>query len=122
MAKRQISPAKKAKALALIDLLQEKYPKTFTKNPYPKVPLAVGTTFVLLAIRHELGVQSRDIKIALSLWCRGVRYWSALTEVGAPRYDIHGNIKGSVKENHAERARNKLEKCHSRHTVSEPGL
>lgn len=81
------------RAVELIDILQEKYPVTFPQKPLPKVPLALGTYQEIA----DTGIASkRVIKTSLNLWTKGRRYCEALSQPGAPRYNIHGVILGVV--------------------------
>lgn len=93
--KMNYSDAQKQKALALIDVLQEVYPNAFPKKPLGKVPLAIGITEQLISIKEKLGVSANLIRIAMELWCSGVRYKESL-KIGSPRYNLDGSYAGIV--------------------------
>lgn len=92
---RKYSEGQKQKASELIDKLQELYPLTFPKKPLNKVPLAIGITEQLISMKTELGVSTIIIKLAMQLWCTGVRYQEAL-KFGSPRYNLDGSQAGVV--------------------------
>ncbi|WP_312423109.1 ProQ/FinO family protein [Anaerospora hongkongensis] len=91
----RFSEGQKQKAIEFIDQLQELYPITFPKSPLNKVALAIGIHKRLIARRAELGVSKNIIKIALYLWCSGVRYQEAL-KIGSPRHNLDGSKAGVV--------------------------
>ena len=98
----------KIEALKFLERLQLSRPEIFPPKPLPKVPLAIGIFEQLNAHRDELRISKNVLEKALRLWCKGVRYYTALTKVGSPRYDINGNITGTVTEKDAEYANKKL--------------
>lgn len=109
----EVKPAKpiKSKKTAAVDpvvliigKLQKLFPKTFPKNPNPKVPLKVGILDDLYARSEEIGISNEDIQLAIKTWCKSSRYWNASKE-GAIRIDLDGNPAGVVEANGAAQAR-----------------
>ncbi len=88
----------------IIGKLQKLFPKTFPKNPAPKVPLKVGILKDLVAQSETIKIAEEDIKLALKTWCRGARYW-AVTVEGAERIDLDGQSAGSVSATEANQAK-----------------
>lgn len=107
-AKAAKTPAPKTPAVdpvvLIIGKLQKLFPKTFPKNPAPKVPLKVGILKDLVAQSEAIKISEEDIKLALKTWCRGARYW-AVTVEGTERVDLEGNPAGSVTATEAAQAR-----------------
>jgi ProP effector len=93
-----LSQSAKQKALDFIDLLQEKFPRTFPKKPDSKVPLMIGIHEQLLLIKDELGVEEKTIINAMKLWCKGARYYTVLSVAGVPRLNLNGEQVGLVTE------------------------
>ena len=87
-----------------IGRLQKHFPKTFPKNPAPKLPLKIGIHQELLAKAKEIGLEEPAITEAVKTWCRGTRYWASIVE-GAPRVDLEGNPAGEVNARDAAQAR-----------------
>lgn len=87
-----------------IGRLQRHFPKTFPKNPAPKLPLKIGIHQELLAKAKEIGLEEAAITDAVKTWCRGTRYWASIVE-GAPRVDLEGNPAGEVTARDAAQAR-----------------
>ncbi|MFQ6403240.1 ProQ/FinO family protein [Methylophilus sp. 'Pure River'] len=88
----------------IIGKLQKLFPKTFPKNPNPKVPLKVGILDDLYARSEEIGISKEDIQLAIKTWCKSSRYWNASKE-GAVRVDLDGNPAGVVEAKGAAQAR-----------------
>lgn len=88
----------------IIGKLQKLFPKTFPKNPNPKVPLKVGILDDLYAQSEEIGISNEDIQLAIKTWCKSSRYWNASKE-GAVRVDLDGNPAGVVEAKGAAQAR-----------------
>jgi ProP effector len=86
-----------------IGKLQKRFPLAFPKNPAPKVPLKVGIFEDLMKHAEELGLNEKELRAAIKVWCRGNRYWTALVQ-GAPRLDLTGAQAGEVSSADAERA------------------
>jgi ProP effector len=78
-----------------IGKLQKRFPLAFPKNPAPKVALKIGILDDLLAQAAELKLTEKEVRDAVSTWCRGSRYWASLTE-GASRVDLTGAETGKV--------------------------
>jgi ProP effector len=79
----------------VIGKLQKRYPAAFPRNPAPKVPLKLGILDDILLHADQLALTEAEIRDALGTWCRGSRYWAALTE-GAVRVDLSGAAVGQV--------------------------
>jgi len=86
-----------------IGKLQKRFPLAFPKNPAPKVPLKVGIFEDLVKHAAELGLDEKELRGAIKVWCRGNRYWTCLVQ-GAPRIDLTGGQAGEVSPADAERA------------------
>ena len=106
---RKMNPTFRERASVLIDLLQQRFPKAFPQKPNPKVPLAIGTLNELFTLKEELGIGIKITHAALQLWCTNESYWRVVSEVGAPRYDIYGNVCGHVTDIEAENALMKIQ-------------
>ncbi|MCB5188927.1 ProQ/FinO family protein [Methylobacillus caricis] len=87
-----------------IGRLQKHFPKTFPKNPAPKLPLKIGIYQDLIAKSKEIGLDEATITEAIKTWCRGTRYWASIVE-NAPRIDLEGNPAGQVTARDASLAR-----------------
>jgi ProP effector len=102
------APAQKSKPVDPVVLsigkLQKRFPKTFPKNPAPKVPLKVGIFQDLLQHSEELGLDEAALREAIKVWCWGSRYWACVTE-NAMRKDLNGEDAGQVLPAEAARAR-----------------
>jgi ProP effector len=88
----------------IIGRLQKKYPLAFPKSPAPKVALKVGIIKDLVAHGAELRLTERELRDAISVWCRGSRYRACLIE-GAARIDLLGATVGQVSAAEAAHAR-----------------
>lgn len=87
----KMSAVDKKEAIALIQVLQQKYPIAFPETPQPKVLLA--TTIEKEICDKELHEFSKKtINNALHLWCRGTRYESAFQIANAPLFHLDGSI------------------------------
>lgn len=75
--------------------LQKHFPQAFPVNPAPKVPLKEGILKDAEQHLERLGITGDQLKQAIATWCRGTRYWAAMTE-NAPRLDLDGQPAGSV--------------------------
>ena len=86
-----------------IGKLQKRFPKTFPKNPSPKLPLKIGIFEDLLAHATELALSETELRAAIKIWCRGSRYWTSMVE-GAIRVDLSGEEAGRVSPEDGVRA------------------
>ncbi|QXI40280.1 ProQ/FinO family protein [Pseudomonas xantholysinigenes] len=97
--KRQSPPQAKAReqdpAVQAIWPLQKHFPLAFPVNPAPKVPLKEGIFKDAEAHLELLGITSEQLKLGISTWCRGTRYWASMVE-NAPRLDLNGQAVGTV--------------------------
>jgi sRNA-binding protein len=93
-----------------IDYMQECFPVAFPAKPNPKVALKVGIFEDLVAWAATIGVPKSMVKKAIRAWCQGLRYTQALAVVGAPRYDLQGNIVGEIDVDQARGAKGLLNK------------
>lgn len=101
----------KAKKLSPVDpvvlvigKLQKLFPKTFPKNPAPKVPLKIGILEDLQARSEEIRISHDDLKLAIKTWCKSSRYWQSCKE-GASRINLDGNFDGVVESKGAAQAK-----------------
>jgi ProP effector len=108
--KRKSKPPQKAKAreqdpaVEAIWRLQKHFPLAFPVNPAPKVPLKEGILKDAEQHLSLLGISLEQLKLGIAAWCRGGRYWSAMTE-NAPRLDLQGQPVGVVTAGQALHAR-----------------
>jgi ProP effector len=97
--KRKSSPQAKPRiqdpALEAIRPLQKHFPLAFPVNPAPKVPLKEGILKDAEQHLELLGLTLEQLKLGISTWCRGGRYWASLVE-DAPRIDLSGQPAGVV--------------------------
>ena len=71
------------------NLLQNSFPKLFTRKPEPKYALKIGIRQDLLSWAAENNVTEEELGRVLACWCHGWRYIQALkTE---KRYDLNFN-------------------------------
>lgn len=82
-------------ATKILNILSEKYPKTF-----PYKPLAIGIKNELFAISEELGFSKTELKIFLTFYCRSNKYRANLI-LNAERFNLKGEITGLVTEQEA---------------------
>lgn len=82
-------------AIRVLNVLSEKYPKTF-----PYKPLAIGIKDELFAISEELGLSKNELKIFLTFYCRSNKYRANLI-LNAERFNLKGEVTGLVKEQEA---------------------
>ncbi|RMM79812.1 ProQ activator of osmoprotectant transporter ProP [Pseudomonas coronafaciens pv. striafaciens] len=75
--------------------LQKHFPLAFPVNPAPKVPLKEGILKDAEQHLELLGLTSEQLKLGISTWCRGSRYWKSMVE-NAPRLDLNGQPVGIV--------------------------
>lgn len=88
-------PRDRDPAVEAIWQLQKHFPLAFPVSPAPKVPLKEG---ILKDAEHHLellGLTSEQLKLGISTWCRGARYWACMVE-NAPRLDLNGQAAGTV--------------------------
>lgn len=94
-------PSPKAKphtqdpAVEAIWPLQKHFPLAFPVNPVPKVPLKEGIFKDAEQHLELLGLTSEQLKLGISTWCQGSRYWKSMVE-NAPRLDLSGQPVGVV--------------------------
>lgn len=84
--------------------LQKHFPLAFPVNPAPKVPLKEGILKDAEQHLQLLGITGEQLKLGIAAWCRGGRYWAAMTE-NAPRLDLQGQPVGVVTAAQALHAR-----------------
>ena len=82
-------------AVAAIWPLQKHFPLAFPVNPAPKVPLKEGIFKDAEQHLELLGLTREQLKLGISTWCRGARYWASMVE-NAPRLDLSGQAAGTV--------------------------
>lgn len=97
-------PRDKDPAVEAIWPLQKHFPLAFPVNPAPKVPLKEGIFKDAEQHLELLGITREQLKLGISTWCRGTRYWASMVE-NAPRLDLNGQAAGSVTAAQALHAR-----------------
>jgi len=75
--------------------LQKHFPFAFPVNPAPKVPLKEGILKDAEQHLELLGITHEQLKLGISTWCRGSRYWASMVE-NTPRLDLTGQSAGIV--------------------------
>ena len=88
-------PREQDPAVAAIWPLQKHFPLAFPVNPAPKVPLKEGIFKDAEQHLELLGITREQLKLGISTWCRGSRYWASMVE-DAPRLDLNGQPAGTV--------------------------
>ena len=118
IAKTRASPEQRARTRQVLDLLRVRYPAFFPElGPGVRLqPLAVGIAKDLAAALGD-EVSPKDLKHALLAWCLGGRYLRALTQPGAVRMDLAGDVVPVTAEQ-AEFARCKLAQFEARRSGS----
>lgn len=91
----QAKPREQDPAVAAIWPLQKHFPLAFPVNPAPKVPLKEGIFKDAEQHLELLGITREQLKLGISTWCRGTRYWTSMVE-NAPRLDLSGQPAGTV--------------------------
>ncbi|NIE77474.1 ProQ activator of osmoprotectant transporter prop [Pantoea sp. Tr-811] len=91
----QAKPREQDPAVAAIWPLQKHFPLAFPVNPAPKVPLKEGIFKDAEQHLELLGITREQLKLGISTWCRGARYWASMVE-DAPRLDLNGQPAGVV--------------------------
>lgn len=91
----QAKPREMDPAVAAIWPLQKHFPLAFPVNPAPKVPLKEGIFKDAEQHLELLGLTREQLKLGISTWCRGARYWASMVE-NAPRLDLNGQAAGTV--------------------------
>lgn len=94
-APQKTKPREQEPAIEAIWRLQKHFPLAFPVNPAPKVPLKEGILKDAEQHLELLGISLEQLKLGIAAWCRGGRYWSAMTE-NAPRLDLQGQPAGVV--------------------------
>ena len=84
-------------AIRVLNVLSEKYPKTFAYKPKP---LAIGIKDELFAINEELGLSKNELKVFLTFYCRSKDYRANLI-LNAERFNLKGEVTGVVTEQEA---------------------
>ncbi|MFJ4453309.1 ProQ/FinO family protein [Pseudomonas sp. NPDC089392] len=91
----QAKPREQDPAVEAIWPLQKHFPLAFPVNPAPKVPLKEGILKDAEQHLELLGITREQLKLGISTWCRGARYWASMVE-NAPRLDLGGQAAGIV--------------------------
>ncbi|WP_397452116.1 ProQ/FinO family protein [Pseudomonas sp. NA-150] len=100
----QAKPRDQDPALKAIWPLQKHFPLAFPVNPAPKVSLKEGILKDAEQHLELLGITREQLKLGISTWCRGTRYWVAMVE-NAPRLDLSGQHVGTVTADQALHAK-----------------
>ncbi|PBP93250.1 ProQ/FinO family protein [Pseudomonas congelans] len=88
-------PRNQDPAVDAIWRLQKHFPLAFPVNPAPKVPLKEGILKDAEQRLELLGITHEQLKLGISTWCRGTRYWACMVE-NAARLDLNGQAVGTV--------------------------
>jgi ProP effector len=91
----QAKPREQDPAVEAIWPLQKHFPLAFPVSPAPKVPLKEGIFKDAEQHLELLGITREQLKLGISTWCRGARYWASMVE-NAPRLDLSGQAAGIV--------------------------
>lgn len=100
----QAKPRIQDPSVEAIRPLQKHFSLAFPVNPAPKVPLKEGILKDAEQHLELLGLTSEQLKLGISTWCRGTRYWACMVE-GAPRFDLSGQPAGVVTATQATHAK-----------------
>ncbi|AXI60064.1 ProQ activator of osmoprotectant transporter prop [Pseudomonas kribbensis] len=100
----QGKPSVQDLAVEAIWPLQKHFPLAFPVNPAPKVPLKEGILKDAEQHLESLGLTTEQLKLGISTWCRGTRYWASMVE-NAPRLDLSGQPVGIVTATQAKHAK-----------------
>jgi ProP effector len=100
----QVKPRIQDPAVEAIWPLQKHFPLAFPVNPAPKVPLKEGILKDAEEHLELLGLTPEQLKLGISTWCRGTRYWASMAE-NAPRLDLSGQPAGVVTATQAVHAK-----------------
>ena len=90
-----VKPRNQDPAVDAIWPLQKHFPLAFPVNPAPKVPLKEGILKDAEQHLELLGITREQLKLGISTWCRGTRYWASMVE-NAARLDLSGRAVGTV--------------------------
>ncbi|WP_408598383.1 ProQ/FinO family protein [Pseudomonas sp. PLMAX] len=100
----QTKPRDRDQVVEAIWPLQKHFPLAFPVNPAPKVPLKEGIFKDAEQHLELLGITREQLKLGISTWCRGTRYWASMVE-NAPRLDLSGQAVGTVSASQAIHAK-----------------
>lgn len=106
------SPREQDPAMEAIWPLQKHFPLAFPVSPAPKVPLKEGILEDAEQHLELLGITREQLKLGISIWCRGKRYWTSMVE-NAPRMDLYGQSIGIVTAGQAMYAKQQASKQRS---------
>ena len=81
-------------AIRVLQILIDKYPKTFSYKPKP---LSIGIREELFAVSEELGLSKRELRTFLTFYCRSRDYKETLI-LNAKRVNLKGEFEGIVTE------------------------
>jgi ProP effector len=84
--------------------LQKHFPLAFPVSPAPKVPLKEGILKDAEQHLELLELSLEQLKLGISTWCRGARYWASMVE-NAARVDLSGQAVGTVTTSQALHAK-----------------
>lgn len=97
-------PRKQDPAVEAIWALQKHFPLAFPVNPAPKAPLKEGILKDAEQHLEILGLTLEQLKLGISTWCQGTRYWKSMVE-NASRLDLNGQPVGIVTASQAIHAK-----------------
>jgi sRNA-binding protein len=99
--------ARKAKYLAILTFLAERFPNCFALYEPHRRPLKLGIHKDIIAACGD-GLDPRALKPALSIYSNNHHYISALMWGPGIRFDLDGNAAGSVTPDEREFAKEQL--------------
>lgn len=102
----QAKPHSQDPAVEAIWSLQKHFPSAFPVNHAPKAPLKEGILKDAEQHLELLGLTTEQLKLGISTWCRGTRYWACMVD-GAPRLDLSGQPAGVVTTTQAMHAKHR---------------
>jgi len=98
---------RRQEALALLELLQARWPQAFVTQPAAVRPLATGLHRTVIAQLPEY--TPRLIRYVITLWRRRhARAYLQALAAGGPRYDLEGQPRGTVTAEEQQQARQEL--------------
>ncbi len=89
--------AQRNTAIRVLNILIDRYPKTFGYLPKP---LTVGIGKELFTIAKELGLSKRELNIFFNFYCQSKEYKEKLI-FNAERVNLKGEVSGLVTEQQA---------------------
>jgi sRNA-binding protein len=94
-------------AIVLLNLLAETWPDTFKHDGEIPVPLAIGTRDAVIDALDNMA-EPHIVVVALKIYATQWSYLHALSQPGAMRVDLAGNVTEPVSKQDAASARDRL--------------